>query len=250
MILSQIRSSLHSFIRSLGWLYNSRNVISGKGCKFNFPIVLEGRGILIFGKMAFVGKRAIFRKGADSRIVFGDHCYIDNNVNISVATKQSLICGNNLKIEHNSKLYIHNEWKFGNNSTISTYCQIFSRESGCHGKLEIGDYSNIGDYSLIDVSGDIIIGNKVAIGPRCTIYTHDHNYSDKNAIAPWKGKPIIKPVIIMEGTWVGANVTILPGVIIGKNAIVAAGSVVTKDVREYTMVAGVPARVIKVINPE
>lgn len=59
-----------------------------------------------------------------------------------------------------------------------------------------------------------------------------------------------KPIIIGDNTWVGVRVTILPGVTIGNYCVVAAGSLVNKDVSDYTVVAGVPAKVIKHLNPE
>ena len=58
----------------------------------------------------------------------------------------------------------------------------------------------------------------------------------------------MKPVLIDENAWLGANSTVLPGVTVGKNAVVAAGAVVTKDVPANTVVAGVPAKIIKEIG--
>jgi acetyltransferase-like isoleucine patch superfamily enzyme len=57
-----------------------------------------------------------------------------------------------------------------------------------------------------------------------------------------------KPVVISDDVWIGANATITPGVTIGRHSVVAAGSVVTHDVPPYTIVAGVPARIIKTIK--
>lgn len=58
----------------------------------------------------------------------------------------------------------------------------------------------------------------------------------------------LKPVLIRKNAWIGAKATILPGVIIGENAVVAAGAVVTSDVPKNSVVAGVPAKVIKKIE--
>jgi len=85
---------------------------------------------------------------------------------------------------------------------------------------------------------DIIIESGVTIGPGVAIYDHDHNlglYQDK------KDAFILKPIVIKEKAWIGANATVLKGVTIGKGAVVAAGAVVIRDVPDNTIVGGVPA---------
>jgi acetyltransferase-like isoleucine patch superfamily enzyme len=91
--------------------------------------------------------------------------------------------------------------------------------------------------------GGISIGNGSMIGMNVTIATLNHGLTleTRNITYP-------SPVIIGENVWIGSSSTILPGVTIGDNSVVAAGAVVTKDVPENTVVAGVPAKVIKIIN--
>lgn len=91
--------------------------------------------------------------------------------------------------------------------------------------------------------GGITIGDGTMIGMNVTIATLNHGLplETRNTTYP-------SPVVIGENVWIGSNATILPGVTIGNNAVVAAGAVVTKDVPEDTVVAGVPAKVIKKIN--
>jgi acetyltransferase-like isoleucine patch superfamily enzyme len=93
--------------------------------------------------------------------------------------------------------------------------------------------------SFLDLGG-IVIKDHVMIGPRVNITTENHPLSpeDRKSMAPAK-------VVIEENAWIGAAATLLPGVTVGANAVVAAGAVVTKDVPSNTVVAGVPARVIK-----
>jgi len=88
--------------------------------------------------------------------------------------------------------------------------------------------------------GGIIIDDGVLIGHNVVIATLNHNFhSDK------RGNMLPAPVKIGKNVWIGANVTVVPGVCIGNGAIVAAGSVVTKDVPQNVVVAGVPAKIIK-----
>lgn len=88
----------------------------------------------------------------------------------------------------------------------------------------------------------ITIKKGVTIAPNVCIYDHDHNMNNS-------GERYIKaPVVINEGAWIGANAVILKGVKIGEKAVVAAGAVVTRNVPSNTIVAGVPARIIKAIK--
>ncbi|RBP89949.1 succinyltransferase-like protein [Cytobacillus firmus] len=91
--------------------------------------------------------------------------------------------------------------------------------------------------------GGIRIGDGAMIGMNVTIATLNHGLSleTRNTTYP-------SPVIIGKNVWIGSNATILPGVTIGENSVVAAGAVVTKDVPENTVAAGVPAKVVKRIN--
>ncbi|WP_410772132.1 sugar O-acetyltransferase [Fontibacillus sp. BL9] len=91
--------------------------------------------------------------------------------------------------------------------------------------------------------GGITIGDGTAIGMNVTIATLNHGLSLETRNTTYSS-----PVIIGENVWIGSNATILPGVTIGSNSVVAAGAVVTKDVPENTVVAGVPAKVIKKIT--
>ena len=90
--------------------------------------------------------------------------------------------------------------------------------------------------------GGIEIGDDVLIGPQTIIATLNHD-----PVPEKRGGMIPKPVKIGDKVWLGARVTICPGVTIGEGAIVGAGAVVTKDVPPRTVVAGVPAKVIKTI---
>lgn len=95
-------------------------------------------------------------------------------------------------------------------------------------------------------SCNLIIGNRVAIGPRVTIILS----SDANWSKLMEKIEYVKSTVILEDDcWIGAGAILLPKVTIGKMSIVGAGSVVTKDVEDYSVYAGVPARRIKKIVP-
>ena len=91
--------------------------------------------------------------------------------------------------------------------------------------------------------GGIYLGDHVLIGHSVTLATINHVQDPKK-----RGDTICKPIRIGNDVWIGANVTVVGGVTIGEGAIVAAGAVVTKDVPPRTVVAGVPAKVIKEIQ--
>ena len=109
--------------------------------------------------------------------------------------------------------------------------------------ISIGDYSGLGVNC--HVRGPLEIGAYVNMGPDVRILTINHN-TERTDI-PMKGQGSLPPrkVTICDDVWIGARVIILPGVTIGKGSIIGAGAVVTKDVPEYAVVGGVPAKVIK-----
>ena len=112
------------------------------------------------------------------------------------------------------------------------------------GILVVGDYSRINGVH-ISVKNSVTIGQRVRIGPYTLIMDSDfHDVSDTAK----EGK--IDPVTIGDDVWIASKVTILKGVTIGKGSMVAAGSVVTRDVPDYTLVAGVPARPVKQLRGE
>lgn len=91
----------------------------------------------------------------------------------------------------------------------------------------------------------ITIGDNVFIGPSCGFYTANHplDYTSRN-----KGLEKALPITIGNNVWIGANVSIMPGITIGDGCVIAAGSVVTKNMDQNSLVAGVPAHVIKKIK--
>ncbi|MPX92114.1 acyltransferase [Salinivibrio sp. VYel1] len=110
--------------------------------------------------------------------------------------------------------------------------------------LTIKDGSAIGVNSYIGCSGEIVIGRSVIIGPRVTMIAENHNFNKTSELIKEQGVTKIG-ITIKDNVWIGANVTILDGVTVGENSIIAAGAVVNIDVLPNSIVAGVPAKLIK-----
>jgi len=109
--------------------------------------------------------------------------------------------------------------------------------------VSIGDNSGLG-YNL-RIGGKVTIGNNVMMGHDCIIWTLNHRFDRLDIPMTEQGFYPEEPVEIGDDVWLGARVIILPGVKVGRGAILAAGAIVTKDVPEYAIVGGNPARVIK-----
>jgi len=115
-------------------------------------------------------------------------------------------------------------------------------------KITIGDDCHFGQHNHITAINEIYIGNGVLTGSWVTITDNAHGKTDYESL---KLKPVERKlyskgkIIIGNNVWIGDKATILPGVTIGDGAIIAANSVVTKDIPAYSVVGGIPAKVIK-----
>ena len=112
------------------------------------------------------------------------------------------------------------------------------------GDVIIGDHTRIGLHDTI--IGPVTIGSHVNLAQGITITALNHNFDDSEKRIDQQGIST-KEVVLEDDIWVGANAVILPGVTIGTHAVVAAGAIVTKDVPPHSLVAGVPAKVIRQI---
>lgn len=109
--------------------------------------------------------------------------------------------------------------------------------------VHIGSGSNLSIGSWI--SNDTKIGCDVMVGPNLFIISSNHAFADRHVPMRLQGMEPSEPVVIKDDVWIGANVTILSGVTINSHSIVGAGSVVTKDIPEYSIVGGNPAKIIR-----
>src|SRR5690554_3200700 len=135
---------------------------------------------------------------------------------------------------------------------------IFAENARIYGDLKvIGEYSNITLKKNAEITNNcfLLAKDKITIGENSTLAYQTTILTSANPNGPHnklsKLYPKMKaPVNIGHDTWIGARATILPGISIGNFCVVAAGSVVTKDVPDYTVVAGVPAKPVKQLNPQ
>lgn len=166
--------------------------------------------------LALRRSRGIMYRIFHPRMIIGKRFKLDGIIKVHCEGKQS-----NLKIGKSVQFY----------SGVSLY--LDTQEA----KIEIGDYSFINRRTEILSKKSVKIGNDVVISWDVTIADSDyHSINDSE---------ITKPIVIGNHVWIGCKATILKGVTIGDGAVIASGSIVTKDVPEYTLVGGNPARVIK-----
>ncbi len=123
--------------------------------------------------------------------------------------------------------------KIGKGSTIHMWANFFDPNN-----ITIGEDTIVGDHIFLDGRASLIIGNHVDIASQVLIYNSEHDLEKEDFSAR------VESVQIGDYVFVGPRAIILPGVKIGKGAIVAAGAVVTKDVPDFAIVGGVPAKAI------
>lgn len=132
----------------------------------------------------------------------------------------------------------YRRFSLGDHSVVES----FSCVNNAVGDVVIGHHTRIGLHNT--VIGPVTIGNHVNLAQGITVTALNHNFNDTSHRIDEQGVST-SPVTLCDDIWVGANAVILPGVTIGSHSVVAAGAVVTRDVPPYTLVGGVPARVIK-----
>ena len=105
-----------------------------------------------------------------------------------------------------------------------------------------------GSMIFADEFAGIVIEDNVMMGSGVHFYVNNHKFERKDIPLIEQGYYPSENIVVKQGAWIGANAIILPGVTIGENAVVGAGSIVTKSIAPYSIAAGSPARVIKLIG--
>ena len=132
----------------------------------------------------------------------------------------------------------YRRFSLGQHSVVESFCCI----NNAVGDVIIGDYTRIGLHNTI--IGPVTIGNHVNLAQGITVTALNHNFSEPDKRINEQGVSTGQ-VVIGDDVWIGANAVVLPNVSIGRHCVIAAGAVVTKDVPDGCVVAGVPAKIIK-----
>jgi acetyltransferase-like isoleucine patch superfamily enzyme len=182
------------------------------------PFLKSSSGLL------FIGSHVKIRHGY--QFVAGKNLILEDNVSINALSYNGINMGDNVSIARNSILF----------------CTGVIAQKGIG--ITIGNGTGISAGAYIAGQGGIIIGNDVIMGPNVQIFSENHNFSDSEKTIKEQG--VTKQTVnIGNNCWLGAGTIILAGVTIGNGCVIAAGSLVTKSVPANSIVAGIPAKVIK-----
>ena len=174
-----------------------------------------------FGKDCYISSKTFF-KSPLHKIFLGDRVFIEDYSTLECSSDDS------------SAIHI------GDRSIIRNFAGL----SSVRGKIKIGSDCSVNPYTTLFANGDLIIGDWVRIATHVVINPGNHLYDDIDT--PIDLQPsTYKGVTIEDDVWIGAGVIILQGCTIGKGSVIGAGTVVTKSVEPYSVVVGVPGRVIK-----
>ncbi|MCL2072477.1 MAG: acyltransferase [Marinilabiliaceae bacterium] len=155
----------------------------------------------------------------------------------------------NLKIGQNVIIHPSTEYnnvEFGDNIKIAKECTVIGSENH---KVKIGSGSIVCMYSIIDASqADIILENNVTIAQQNVIISHWNVSESSKLYKLFRYREA--PIKIKENTWIGSSCIIAPGVTIGRCSIIAANSYVDRDVPDYSIYGGNPAKLVRNISPK
>ncbi len=182
------------------------------------PFLKKSTGLI------FLGSRTKIR--FKSKISIGKTLQIGDNVEINALSRNGVHIGHNVSILKNTIIE----------------CTGVLRNLG--EGISIGNNVGIAQNCFIQVRGQVIIGDNVIFGPNVSIFSENHVFIDTELPVSVQGETR-KGVTIEDGVWIGTRAIILDGVKVGKNSIVAAGAIVNKDVAPYSIVGGVPAKILK-----
>jgi acetyltransferase-like isoleucine patch superfamily enzyme len=159
------------------------------------------------------------------------------------------------RLPHGKNRDVASQIDFGAGSYIGR--QAWININSPKARLRIGEGTVIGNDLTVTCGGFVDVGPGVLMSARVCLLDQLHDYDAWMAPHFERGEPArfswamteARPVVIGEGTWLGINVAVMPGVTIGKGCIVGANSVVTKDLPDYSVAAGAPARVLRSSRP-
>jgi acetyltransferase-like isoleucine patch superfamily enzyme len=174
-----------------------------------------GRGVII-------GAGVTLRQPA--RMVLGNGCCLDDLANLSARGGEE------------TEILLGREVFIGRGAVINVRT----------GRIELGDCSNIGAFSRIGCSnGAVRIGKDVLVGPYTYIGAGNHRFERTDIPMSQQGQDHKGGVVIGDDVWIGGGCHVLDGVTVGRGTIIGAGSIVTRNIPEYSIAFGVPAKVYR-----
>jgi len=152
------------------------------------------------------------------------------------------VCGSGLGVAQGAKVRGAANVSIGSDVQLGPMCQVLA-DGGEGERIVLGDRVSVNSNVMInaDMGGVIEIGSDVLVGPNVVFRASGHAFSDRDRTIRDQGHRAGR-IIVGDDVWIGANVVLLSDVTIAHGAVIAAGAVVTKDVGEYAIVAGVPAK--------
>lgn len=187
-------------------------------------------------------KKTIFSRRAQLEAV-GENTRISKNAEISGFIKNIKI-GSGVSLNSNVTLLCHDAKSFieiGDNTVVKPYAMLMTYPGG---SIKIGKNCSINPFCVLYGQGGLVIGDHVRIATHCVFIPANHRADELDVPITSQGLDK-KGIKIGNNVWIGASVTVLDGCEIGDGAIVGAGAVVTKDVAPNSVVAGVPAKLIR-----
>ncbi|MBV9989026.1 MAG: acyltransferase [Chitinophagaceae bacterium] len=175
---------------------------------------------IVFAWPGLLGNRLRASRLAASGGTVGKQCYVERSVFFRGARNIS----------------------FGSQVSVGQRSYFFADK----GRITVGNRTafNTNNHINASMGGTITIGDNCLIGPNVVMHSANHRFTEKERPIRDQGHEVAD-ITLGDNVWIGANVTILAGVSIGAGAVVAAGAVVNDDVQPFTVVGGVPAKIIK-----
>ena len=176
------------------------------------------RGVRDSGLNVYISPRALVKRG--QRITLGENVVVERGVRLWVDTEESHIT-------------------IGDNSYLSADCILNTFD----GWITMGNHCSVNSYAVLYGQGGLQIGNDVRIAPQVMIMPTNHIFKNRH-VPIWKQGLQGIGITIEDDVWLGAGAIVLDGVTIGRGSVIGAGTVVTKDVPPYSVVVGVPGKVV------
>lgn len=159
--------------------------------------------------------------------------YVKGHDRISMGVDCKIHCDVSLDASRSGRI------RLGNGVTLNRYAYLQADVGG----IELGERVEINNYTIVNGTGGVWIGDDTLIGPGVRIISYTHGILPGQVV---RSQPAVgQPIVIGSGAWIGANAVILAGVTVGDGAVVGAGAVVTRDIPAGAVAVGVPARVTR-----